>query len=577
MKLQEKVSQTSKKHLRSSLSTRLSSYVLLFFLLLLLLSVATYLITTRYTELTQNAFSNKQAIATLTAITVKEKIARVTDVGISLSTRVQFQKLVDSDQWEEAIKIMNAVPQSFPYINTVSLFTPQGTLEALTPSTPETHMAVGKNFSYRDYYQGVSKNWKPYVSEAFNRAAGPKYGFIAIAVPIKSPSDTRVIGILVLGVRLDTFVSWSKNLDVGVGGSINIVDQKGHLVSDPSVLPNGSVASYFSVPAVQRVLRGEHTTEVLFNPKKNETMLTSYEPLSDYGWGVVVEQPTKNAFIERSKSLQQNLILWTIFIIILETAVFLLLQNRATIKTQLDEKKALVDKIKKTLELVTSANKELEAFSYSVSHDLRAPLRAIDGFSKILLHDYAEKLDTEGKHIIETICSNTMQMGNLIDDLLAFSRLGNQETKRESIDMKELVQTIFDELKPVNSNRVIQFTCGDLPRVYGDATLLRQVWANLLSNALKFTKNKEVASISIGSLEGDETITYYIKDNGAGFDMKYVKKLFGVFQRLHSSQDFEGNGIGLSLVDRIIKKHNGKVWAEGIVDKGATFYFSLPR
>ncbi len=223
------------------------------------------------------------------------------------------------------------------------------------------------------------------------------------------------------------------------------------------------------------------------------------------------------------------------------------------------------------------ANKELEAFSYSVSHDLRAPLRAIDGFSKILSEDYTEKLDDEGKHVIATIRSSTQQMGQLIDDLLSFSRLGRQAIKTQDVAMTTLAKTVFDELKLASPQRSVQFTYPELPIAHVDPSLIRQVWANLLSNALKYTKKKEVAVITIGSNVTDEDNIYYVKDNGAGFDMKYVDKLFGVFQRLHSAQDFEGTGIGLSIVERIIKKHGGKVWAEGVVDQGATFYFSLPK
>jgi light-regulated signal transduction histidine kinase (bacteriophytochrome) len=222
-----------------------------------------------------------------------------------------------------------------------------------------------------------------------------------------------------------------------------------------------------------------------------------------------------------------------------------------------------------------AANKELEAFSYSVSHDLRAPLRAIDGFSRILLEDFADKLDEEGKRFLSVIGKNTQNMGQLIDDLLAFSRLGRQEIKLSAIDMCELAKTIFEELKPTNGEQSVQFKVSALRPAYGDRAMIRQAIANLLSNAIKFTRKKEKSIIEVEGWDEGSEYVYCVKDNGVGFDMNYVDKLFGVFQRLHSQGEFEGTGVGLALVKRIIHRHGGKVWAEGKVGEGAAFYFTL--
>jgi signal transduction histidine kinase len=223
-----------------------------------------------------------------------------------------------------------------------------------------------------------------------------------------------------------------------------------------------------------------------------------------------------------------------------------------------------------------AANKELEAFSYSVSHDLRAPLRAIDGFSRVILEDYLDKLDDEGKRVLNIIRSNTKKMGQLIDDLLVFSRLGRQELRASGIDMGELAKAVSEELKFAVPERKLKFTINTLIPTQGDQAMIRQVFVNLLSNAIKFTKPKEGAVIEVdGRSEGNENV-YTVKDNGVGFDMQYVGKLFGVFQRLHSAEEFEGTGVGLAIVQRIIHRHGGRVWAEGKVGEGATLYFSLP-
>ena len=218
---------------------------------------------------------------------------------------------------------------------------------------------------------------------------------------------------------------------------------------------------------------------------------------------------------------------------------------------------------------------ELEAFSYSVSHDLRAPLRAIDGFSRILLEEYGDKLDPEANRLLDVIRSNTSNMGRLIDDLLAFSRLGRQEMNPTTIDVRELAAAVMDELKSANTNPDVQEHIAELPPVRGDRAMIRQVFVNLLSNALKFTSTRDAAVIEIGQMVANGEDVYYVKDNGVGFEMQYADKLFGVFQRLHTPDEFEGTGVGLAIVHRIIQRHGGRVWAEGKVNEGATFFFTL--
>jgi light-regulated signal transduction histidine kinase (bacteriophytochrome) len=224
-----------------------------------------------------------------------------------------------------------------------------------------------------------------------------------------------------------------------------------------------------------------------------------------------------------------------------------------------------------------AANKELEAFSYSVSHDLRAPLRAIAGFSQILLEEYPAQLDSEGQRYLKIIGENTKKMGQLIDDLLTFSRISRQGAERSHLDLTSLARSVADELQAAEPERSVTLKIYDLPCVQGDRALLRQVFVNLLANAWKFTRPEPHPVIEVGSrLEGDQAMIY-VKDNGAGFDMQYAHKLFGVFQRLHRTEEFEGTGVGLAIVQRVIDRHGGRIWAESQVGGGATFYFTLPH
>ncbi len=232
--------------------------------------------------------------------------------------------------------------------------------------------------------------------------------------------------------------------------------------------------------------------------------------------------------------------------------------------------------IKKRTQDLEAANKEMEAFSYSVSHDLRAPLRSIIGFSNILMEDYGNVLDKDAINNLNIIMRNGERMGQLIDDLLAFSRLGKQKVTKVKLDIKSIATLVWDDMKS-QYNSDSELHIGSLPVCYGDNSMIRQVMQNLIGNALKYSMKKEKAIVEVGSYNENGSIIYFVRDNGAGFDMQYYDKLFGVFQRLHSGDEFEGTGVGLALVHRVITKHEGKVWAEGRINEGATFFFSLPN
>jgi len=239
--------------------------------------------------------------------------------------------------------------------------------------------------------------------------------------------------------------------------------------------------------------------------------------------------------------------------------------------------RGLEEKIITRTEQLTQTNKELETFSYSVSHDLRAPLRIIDGFSQILLEDYSPKLDEEGRDTVKVIVKNVRKMGQLIDDLLNFSKSGRAEMRMSKVNMNYLVEEVLNDLNSANTPIRAKLKVNDLSPASGDNNLLKQVWMNLISNAIKYTGAKKDPVIEIGMTEKDGAAVYFIKDNGAGFDMRYADKLFGIFQRLHKEHEFSGTGVGLALVQRIILRHGGTVWAEAKEDEGATFYFTLEK
>ncbi|MFT3705351.1 MAG: response regulator [Agriterribacter sp.] len=233
----------------------------------------------------------------------------------------------------------------------------------------------------------------------------------------------------------------------------------------------------------------------------------------------------------------------------------------------------LNDDLKSNVEQLEITNKELESFSYSVSHDLRSPLRALNGYAKIIEEEYLPQLDDEAQRLLKNIKVNAQKMGMLIDDLLAFSRLGRKEVQRSKTDIMQMVDNILQEtIKPEQHHAEIKVA--ELPPAEVDHTLMQQVWVNLISNAVKYSSKKDKPKIEIGAEQLNNETVYYVKDNGSGFDMKYVDKLFGVFQRLHSPKEFEGTGVGLAIVHRIITKHRGRIWVDAKVNEGASFYFT---
>jgi PAS domain S-box-containing protein len=248
-----------------------------------------------------------------------------------------------------------------------------------------------------------------------------------------------------------------------------------------------------------------------------------------------------------------------------------------TVISDITDRKEAEEQLAENAAKLAEINQELEDFNYSVSNDLRVPLRAIAGFSRIILKTTGDHFDEETRRRFRVIMENVETMNRLIEDLLDFSRIGRRVVSKRSLDMEELVREVWQELLAANPGRKMILKLDNMPAASGDWSMIRQVWANLLSNAVKSTRKRNPAVIAAGSIVGDEGTVYYIRDNGIGFNMKFHDKLFGVFKRLHTDEEFEGTGIGLALVWRIIHRHSGRVWAEGEVDKGATFYFTLSK
>ncbi|MGH8544697.1 MAG: sensor histidine kinase, partial [Gammaproteobacteria bacterium] len=387
--------------------------------------------------------------------------------------------------------------------------------------------------------------------------------------------DGRAVGILVLQLKLDYLLEWTRSIKVGPGGFVVIVDNRGKIAAHPKLTAQRELFDYPDTPALQKLLRGGHGVEVFSNATESEDKIIAYQPVTGYGWGAIVEQPAPEALSVRDDSLTRLVAAYALIGLFSCALAYLILRFITERRqTEREVKRLNRDLTRRSLE-AEAANKELEAFSYSVSHDLRAPLRAIDGFSRILLDEHASTLSAEAQRFLGLVRENAVNMGRLIDDLLTFSRLSRQPLKKQSVVMADLARQVLDELKHEQNGRRADVAFADLPPCHGDPRSLKQVFVNLLSNAFKYTRKREIARIEVGYERTNGEDAYFVKDNGVGFDMRYSDKLFGVFQRLHRAEEYEGTGVGLAIVQRVIHRHGGRIWAEASPDKGATFYFTV--
>jgi len=534
--------------------------------------VAAFNVLKSYHDFTAVTLSERRMIASLAATTLHEKFERLTAIGISLATRVQFRRLIQAGQWDEAVDILRSVPEDFPFIERVFLADPHGTLMADTPALPDVR---GVNFAYRDWYQGVNHTGIPYVSDAYQRAAAPQYHVIAAALPIKT-DEHRITGILVLQVRLQSLLEWMYTIELGPGGVVYLVDRRGQMAAHPELAPDGELRDVSSVPAVQEALRGEGGADIAFDPVAQEARVVAYAPVPGYGWGVMAEQPTRTAFAARNRELRHLGLAYGLVALASGTFAYWILRTLTERRRAAYRISALNADLQRWGAELEEANKELDAFSYTVSHDLRTPLSIIDGFSQALLENYAATLDARGRDYLQRICGATQRMADLIDALLGLSHVTRAELVWEVVDVSALARAIATDLQRCEPTRQAEFVIADGVVAHGDARLLGVVLENLFSNAWKFTARQPQARIEFGSLPQREgSLVFFVRDNGVGFDMVHADKLFRAFQRLHGRTEYPGTGVGLATVQRIIQRHGGRIWAEGAVGQGATFYFTL--
>jgi signal transduction histidine kinase len=528
-------------------------------------------------ELTGVALMRRASVANLAAAMLSEKLARVLDIGASLAAPVRFRQLVAERQWADAMGMLRDLPHDLPVIDRVFLANAEGTLMA---DFPELAGVKGQNFAHRDWYKGVSLAWRPYVSPVYTRAGAPQLNVFAVAVPI--PREVGgVAGILVLQVQLESaFFEWTKKIESGPEGVAYIVDQNGQVAFHSKSPVRGKIVDFSAMPVMPQVRQRKEGVHIAVDPAGNEETIFAYASLESSGWSVVTQQPARASLglLARDRHLTRLLFAYGLLLFLCVSMVFLAYRVVVQRRQAQDDRRITAELERRVAERTVrleAINKELESFSYSVSHDLRGPLRSMDGFSLVVLEDYGDKLDEEGKDALERIRAASQRMGALIDDLLRLSQVTRAELNVTRVDLSAIAREIADALDREQSGRSVEWAVEAGLGVRADPALMRIAMQNLLQNAWKFTGRTGKPVIRVGALERDARTVYFVADNGAGFDMAHADKLFGPFQRLHHVDDFPGTGIGLAIVQRIIRRHDGKIWAEAKEGEGATFFFSM--
>lgn len=542
-----------------------------------LVGAAVYSYTEIDDKLTGVALSRREAVAQLMAVTLSEKFGRSIDVAVALATRVRFSKLVAAGEWRQAIQIMDHVPVDFPYVDRVILTDQEGTLKADTPALSGVKEV---NFAYRDWYQGVSHGWQPYVSGVFVRKAVPQLHVFIVAVPVKT-KDGQVVGILGLQISIDNLLQWLEDIKLDLAATIYLVDSNGQVIFHNKHGTGNEIVSMAVPPLMKKLQRSKEAMVIGLDEVGKQESIINYAPVPEFGWGVVVVQPVSTSRVLKTRDEQLRMLLTGYSLILLlgiVTTILLLraVSTRLNVQQDLKVKADLERRVAERTTELQSVNKELEAFSYSVSHDLRAPLRSIDGFSQALLEDYADRLDDQARGYIKRVRAATQHMGNLIDDMLTLSRVTRSEMMHVTVDLSALAADVLADLQNHEPGRKVDSRVASRLIAIGDERLLRVLLVNLLGNAWKFTSKTENAQIEFGAVRNADAMTeFFVRDNGAGFDMSYAGKLFGTFQRLHQTSEFPGTAVGLATVQRIVHRHGGHVRGEGIPGLGATFYFTL--
>jgi signal transduction histidine kinase len=572
---------------------RLTDYVnendrrrpLVFFLIFLtfvspVLLIGTLSYRTTRRDLTDATLSRRQSIAYLAAEMVKEKLDRIADVAISLATRPRLRERAAAKNWADAGRVLAEVREDFDFVDRIFLVDPEGTSRAAIPDAPEV---VGKNFAFRDWYEGVSRQWQPYVSQVYRRASEPHYNVVSVAVPIRGYDKGRIAGILLIQVRLDFFLQWINGPEVGPSGFVYLVDRTGKLVAHPGFPPQGEIVDFSSTPAVQKILRGERGVGIHFDPIEKEERISAYEPVDGYGWGAIAVEPTAAAFAAQKRALDRMLIIYGLIGLLSGSLAILVLHNMARERKTAEELRERNIELEKRSFQLHQANRLKSEFLANMSHELRTPLNAIIGFSELMHDGKIGPVSADHKEYLGDILISARHLLELINDILDLSKVEakKMEFSPEPVKLRELIAEVREILQTIAAGKRIQVDLHVSPEVDEliiDPAKLKQVLYNYVSNALKFTADG--GSVAIRALAEDEAFfRLEVEDTGIGIPASDLEKLFVEFQQLDSTaaKKHQGTGLGLALTKKIVQAQGGRVGVRSAPGRGSVFHAVLPK
>jgi signal transduction histidine kinase len=502
--------------------------------------------------------------ARLAAATVATQFDGIREFGSWYSQSAEIRTLVSDRNWNALSENMDRVVEHLPAVVRLFASDNEGRLWADSPRKPEVH---GTDFSFRDWFKGAMDRQAVYLSHAYRRTAEPRIQVASMAFPIHDSND-ETTGVVVFQLSLDNILSWAGNALLESSARLVFIDhdeQRFEIDEDTGkvVLRNKS-ADYIDTPLAATV-----TEDPAIVVRNDDQTVTGYAGGPGWNWGVHISESAETFFAGRNRERQTMLLatgLMLALCLVAAATAFALLRTLARKERELAN----------TNTGLLSANRNLREFTYAVSHDLRAPLRAMNGFAEALVEDQGEKLDDEGRQYLERIRAGSHKLGRMIEDLLAVARIQQTELRLQEVDLSRLAQDIANEFQAMESGRTVNVRIQPNAIVQGDSTLLTLVLRNLFQNAWKFTRGCPQAEIEFGCEQAPGERIYFIRDNGAGFDQEYVHKLFAMFQRLHTEAEFEGTGIGLAASLQAIELHGGRIWAEGREGEGAVFRFTVP-
>jgi len=552
-------------------------------LTLLPLGVLTYVaVTLSSNSIAQQAQAQVRSLAVLEAHATAVRMDDIrTLVGLSAEDDALITDLGNGNPHSRNLPALQTVLQQILTSDrafvSVAVVDRHARLIAAAPPAPSL---IGQDFSYRDWFKWVSRTGKAYVSSAFESARGGRPLVVSVAAPIRalpaSAGSSPVIGYLATGLSLEAIEQYVDGFERGQAVSLTVTDQHGVILAAPGRRPG--LVSAARDPRVRRALAGQ--TGVTSVDVNGRDVLSGYAPVGDLGWAVHADIAESVAFAAA------NHLRLTVGAIASGLALALLLgafvlgrawRERTTAEATIRMLNAGLESrvARRTADLVR-ANQNLGAFAYSVAHDLRSPLRALSGFSEALTEEYGDRLDETGRDYTARISAASERMGALIDDLLRLAGIARAEMHLVAVNLSAEAVGIAGSLRAGDPGRRACFAIQDDVWVRADRRLMRMVIESLLENAWKFSSHRPETRIEFGTKPtGDGSVCCYVRDNGIGFDPAYTAKLFQPFERLHSAEDFPGTGIGLACVRRIVERHGGRTWAEGVVDGGATFYFTI--